>query len=287
MLIDVEHLTRYTYSAPVTLDRQLVRLKPRSDAYQQLKRFELKLQPASARSWEETDAEGNAVMHVQVHEPVTLFEVVSRALVETRAPAPLPDEAPAAALRFPLHYPADTPPAVLAYAGPVTTDPAVNRFAAEVADGARWEVLPFLALLAARIQRTHAYQLRYEGPPRPAAATLERREGACRDFAVLYIDACRAFGVASRFVSGYRLRDPDGVGRELHAWVEAYVPGVGWRGFDPTSGRPVADDHVAIAAGTPATAAPVTGTFWGSGVSSQLLATVEARRAQPEMLGAA
>lgn len=287
MLIELDHLTRYTYSTPVTLDHQLVRLKPRTDALQTLRRFEMRFQPAGARSTDETDLEGNAVARVQVDGPVSLFEIAVRSLVETRAPPPALDGSPAASLRFPLHYPADTPWQVMAYAGPVNTDASVNRFAAEVADGARWEVLPFLALLAARIQKTHAYQLRYEGPPRPAPVTLDRKEGACRDFAVLYIEACRTLGVAARFVSGYRLRQPEGIGRELHAWAEAYVPGLGWRGYDPTIGKPVVDDHVAVATGTPASSAPVTGSFWGSGVTSTLLATVEARRSTQQMLDAA
>lgn len=283
MPIAIDHLTRYTYSAPVRLDEQLVRLKPRTDDLQVLRQWDLRIQPPSAKWSDDTDADGNAVTRVRVEEPVRTFELVSRAVVDTRAPPALRDDDPAAALRFPLHYPSHTPASVLAYRGPVTTDATVNRFAAEVADGARWEVLPFLGLLAARIQKTHAYQMRYEGPPRPGPVTLERKEGACRDFAVLYTEACRVFGLAVRFVSGYRLKEPEGVGREMHAWAEAYVPGVGWRGFDPTIGKAVAVHHVAVAVGTPASSAPVTGTFWGANVTSTLMATVEVRRTMEQV----
>lgn len=277
-LVTIDHLTRYTYSTPVRLDQQVVRLKPRTDAFQTLDQYELRLHPRSAQTFEDTDADGNVVTKVNVAEPVSVFELVTRAQVTTRAPPPLAEGDPAAALRFPLHYPATTPWTVLSYAGPVTTDPTVNRFAAEVADGVRWEVLPFLALLTARIHKTHLYQIRHEGPPRPGAVTLALKEGACRDFAVLFMEACRSFGLAVRFVSGYRLKEPDGIGREMHAWVEAYVPGLGWRGYDPTIGKPVADQHVAVAVGTPSSSAPLTGSFWGSGVTSTLLATVEVRR---------
>jgi transglutaminase-like putative cysteine protease len=94
---------------------------------------------------------------------------------------------------------------------------------------------------------------------------------------VLYIEACRAMGLAARFVSGYRVKEPEGVGRELHAWAEVWVPSLGWRGFDPTIGKPVADQHVAVAAGSPTSSAPVTGTYWGN-ATSQLIATVDVRR---------
>lgn len=283
MLIEVDHLTRYTYSNPVRLGTQTVRLKPRTDALQTLRNYEIRIQPASATTDESQDLEGNAVTFVYAAEPVSQFELATRLLVETRAP---PEGANAPSPRFPLHYAPDVPAAVLGYRNPVTTDATVNRFAAEVADGARWELLPFLSLLAARIQKTHAYQVRHEGPPYPAAMTLERKEGACRDFAILSIEACRSLGVAARFVSGYRLREADKVGHDLHAWVEAYIPGVGWRGYDPTIGKPVADRHVAVAVGNPMTSAPVTGSFWGSATST-LTATVEVRRVAPEMQGAA
>jgi len=286
MLIDVHHVTRYTYSAPVRLDPQLARLKPRTDPFQALRRFDLRIQPPGAQVSEGPDPEGNTILHVVVEGPVTLFELDARSLVETRVPPEAPQGSPAAGARFPLQYPADVPLSVLVYRAPTTTDVAVNRFAAEVADGAGWEVLPFLALLAARIQKTHAYQIRYEGYPRPGAMTLERREGACRDFAALYMEACRAMGLAVRFVSGYRIKEPEGIGRELHAWVEVFLPGLGWRGYDPTIGKPVTDQHVAVAAGTPSSSAPVTGSFWGSGVTSQLYASVEVRRAMPEVMGA-
>jgi transglutaminase-like putative cysteine protease len=57
----------------------------------------------------------------------------------------------------------------------------------------------------------------------------------------------------------------------MHAWAEVYVPGGGWRGYDPTHGLAIADRHIAVAASAqPALAAPVSGTFRGTGVSSKI-----------------
>ncbi len=57
--------------------------------------------------------------------------------------------------------------------------------------------------------------------------------------------------------------------RQLHAWAEVYIPGGGWRGYDPSSGLAVADQHVTVSAGViPEEAAPLTGTYRGSGVRS-------------------
>lgn len=85
------------------------------------------------------------------------------------------------------------------------------------------------------------------------------------------MDACRAVGLGARFVSGYQEGDPEQERRDLHAWAEVYLPGGGWRGYDPTHGLAVADRHVALAAGMrPALAAPITGTFRGTGASSRM-----------------
>jgi transglutaminase-like putative cysteine protease len=58
--------------------------------------------------------------------------------------------------------------------------------------------------------------------------------GACRDSGVLLIALCRSLGIPARFVSGYQENDPDTERQDLHAWCEAWIPGGGWRGFDPT-----------------------------------------------------
>ena len=93
---------------------------------------------------------------------------------------------------------------------------------------------------------------------------MEQRQGACRDFAVLFIDACRCVGLAARFVSGYQDAYRSMGKRDLHAWAEVYLPGAGWRGYDPTRGLAVADHHVAVAAAAdPQNAAPVTATYRG------------------------
>ena len=88
--------------------------------------------------------------------------------------------------------------------------------------------------------------------------------------------ACRSQGLAARFVSGYSCHHPPEVSEhELHAWAEVYLPGGGWRGYDPSLGLAVADGHVVLAAAAdPAFAAPLSGTYRGTGASSRLSYTV-------------
>ena len=117
---------------------------------------------------------------------------------------------------------------------------------------------------------------RETGAPQSPAATLQSRNGACRDLTVLFVDCCRAEGIAARFASGYQKGDLQSERRHLHAWPEVYLPGAGWRGFDPTHGTAIADAHVTIAAAAHARdTMPVRGSFRGDGVDSTLDYTVE------------
>ena len=101
------------------------------------------------------------------------------------------------------------------------------------------------------------------------------RTGACRDLTVLFMECCRSLGLAARFVSGYQEGDKGTDRRYMHAWAEVYLPGGGWRGFDPTHGIAVTDRHVAVASGpTPATAAPISGTFRGTGAIARMEAAL-------------
>ncbi len=73
--------------------------------------------------------------------------------------------------------------------------------------------------------------------------------------------------MAARLVSGYLYGNPTQA-HELHAWVEVYLPGAGWRGFDPTEGRAMINNHICLGASADYDQlAPVMGTFRGSASS--------------------
>ncbi len=109
------------------------------------------------------------------------------------------------------------------------------------------------------------------GEASTAEETLDSEVVACRDVAVLFMEPCRQLGIGARFVSGHQEGDPQAGERELHAWADVYLPGGGWRGYDPTLGLAVADRHVALAVSAfPKNAAPVTGSYRGTGATSTL-----------------
>jgi transglutaminase-like putative cysteine protease len=155
--------------------------------------------------------------------------------------------------------------------------PDVAAWAADQAAAVGGGATDFLVHLAATIHREFHHIGRPDGEALPPSQTLALRSGACRDTALLYVAACRSQGLAARFVSGYSMHHPPEVSEhELHAWAEVYVPGGGWRGYDPSLGLAVADGHVVLAAAPdPRLAAPFSGHYRGTGVGSQFVYQVE------------
>lgn len=95
---------------------------------------------------------------------------------------------------------------------------------------------------------------------------LQHREGVCQDFAHVLLQLLRTLGIPCRYVSGYICPNKNGMRGEgaTHAWVEAYIPGCGWRGIDPTNNIWVAETHVKLAVGRNfKDCTPIKGTFKG------------------------
>jgi transglutaminase-like putative cysteine protease len=122
----------------------------------------------------------------------------------------------------------------------------------------------FVDQLVGIIQDRVKYTQRHVGPAWPAGRTLKERVGSCRDLAMLMIETCRCVGLPARFVSGYHLVEPPPKRYDLHAWAEVYLPGAGWRGFDPSGIGAVDDRYITLATSSKATlTAAINGTFSG------------------------
>lgn len=158
-------------------------------------------------------------------------------------------------------------------------DNTILELAQEIAIATQGNSLDFLFTLNQRIYQDCQYLIRKVGEPFPPGFTWRNKQGSCRDYTVLFMAVCRTVGIASRFVSGYQEGDAQQQSRDLHAWVEVYLPGAGWRGYDPTLGLVVSDRHIPLAASAiPKYAAAIEGTVIpveiGTKVTSQLQAEI-------------
>jgi transglutaminase-like putative cysteine protease len=264
MRFSVVHSTVYRYSAPVFLEPHTIRLRPRSDATQRLDAFQLQISPQPAGISECLDQDGNNAAVAWFSGQASTLSVQTSFQLETLRENPFDFILPApASLELPLRFPEPLQSSLAPYREGAT-DAAVAEFARETAIEAGGQLMPYLDGLARRLFAECRQVTRKEGPPRTPAETLSRREGSCRDVAVLFCAACRAVGIAARFVSGYERESAAQDHAYMHAWAEVYVPGGGWRGFDPSRGLAVGTSHVAVAAAAdPTLAAPISGSYRG------------------------
>lgn len=96
---------------------------------------------------------------------------------------------------------------------------------------------------------------------------LRHRSGVCQDFAHVLLQLLRTMKIPSRYVSGYICPNKNGMrgAGATHAWVEAWIPGTGWAGIDPTNNVWVTDKHVKLAVGRDfKDCTPIKGAFKGA-----------------------
>jgi transglutaminase-like putative cysteine protease len=272
MKYTITHTTTYTYDNPVFLDPHILRLQPRSDGFQRLNQYQLQVTPPPQGQNSILDIEGNLLTRCwwrpNAAAVTQKLEVSAISKVETLCNNPFNYLLEPWAIRLPFDYPTALsehlqPYLTPTHLGSLASDPAATQLAQEIAHRVNWNPINFLTELNQQIYQTMRYQVREEGDPQPPSITWIQQSGTCRDFVVLFMAVCRAVGLAARFVSGYEQGDP-AYEQMLHAWTEVYLPGAGWRGYDPTMGLVVSDRHIAVAASEwPRYTAPITGTHWG------------------------
>lgn len=264
MLYHIDHTTTYTYSQPVILQPHTLRLRPRCDSWQKLHAFSLAVEPEPVQVSQFTDLDGNAIVQLWFQGATEYVKLQVTTHVETYRSNPFDYLLEPWASKLPLDYPSSLLCQLQSYqqSYAIALDPAIAQFAQDIYQDVRGETTAFLSALNQRLYETCKYIVRETGDPWPAGITLREKCGSCRDVALLFMEVCRSVGLAARFVSGYQEGDPNQEKRYLHAWAEVYLPGGGWRGYDPTHGLAVADRHVALVASSlPSYTTPVSGNF--------------------------
>lgn len=269
MHFNIVHATTYTYPQAVKLSPHVLRLRPRSTGEQQVYDFALKINPEPIGLTHQLDAEGNNVAHCWWPEtPLTALQVTAMSQVVTTCTNPFNYLLEPWATHFPIDYPSSLQAILYPYLYS-DLDSVATQFAQDIAIAVESSVIDFLTQLNLQINQTCQYQTRETGQPQPPWMTWKRKQGTCRDFVWLFMAACRGMGLATRFVSGYEAGDPSQE-QTLHAWAEVYLPGAGWRGYDPTMGLVVCDRHVSVVASAwPQYTQPISGSL-RSGISSPI-----------------
>ncbi len=279
MFVQVDHTLCYDYDRPVFLEPTTLRLTPRQDACQRLLTHSLVVEPSPQGETWSIEPDGSDARIVWFAGRQQSLRIHTRSLVQTLRDNPFDAlVTDPSATTVPAAYPAHVAEVLGPWqGGPV--DPAVSTWAHDLAQAAGNQTLAFLSELTSWIHGNCHMIVRDDGAPWSPTHTLADRTGSCRDVAMLWIAACRAHGLAARFVSGYSLHHPPNTTEhELHAWAEVYLPGAGWRGYDPSLGLATADGHIALATGPDhRLAAPMTGSFRGTGASATMTYNIAMR----------
>jgi len=273
MNIKVRHSLHYTYNFPVVLDQHTLYIYPKPYPNQRVLEYSLFVDPLPSKIIRNVDAEGNPQQVAYFFNgPVTGLTVAAE-MVLSSDPVNVFDFVlfPFSTKNFPFLYEDRIYKYLVPYLSRNDVTSYVEQFARKIAAEVNWETVPFLVQLSQFISNNFTYQNREFGMAYPPDDTLRDRIGSCRDYSRLFISACRSLGIAARFVSGYLYGNPLQA-HELHAWVEVYLPGAGWRGFDPTEGKAIINNHISLGASADFDQlAPVMGSF--RGYANALLAT--------------
>ena len=267
MRAHIVHRLTYRYDAPITLGEHRLCLKPRGHGFQRLLDHSLSVLPEPCQRRELLAASGDEILRLGFLGSTDQLCFEANSWVETR-PAP-PLDSCFNGMEPPLPYPRgqlnqDLLGALEGWLPNGQHEPSAIDLTQEALMGSNQQTLAFLNQLIELIQDRVKYTQRHAGPAWPAGRTLRERIGSCRDLAMLMVTCCRVVGLPARFVSGYQLLDPAPEQYDLHAWAEVYLPGAGWRGFDPSAGSEVNERYVVLATSSkPNLTAAVSGSFSG------------------------
>jgi transglutaminase-like putative cysteine protease len=285
IFVALHHVTHYRYDRPIDLGPQTIRLRPAPHTRTPILSYSLKVTPTNHFvNWQQ-DPQGNWLARYVFPEKATELKIEVDFTAQMTVINPFDFFVEPYADSFPFLYTADLKTELAPYLATIEPGPQFAKYLVEIPREAS-STVNFLVDLNARLQKKIRYIIRREPGVQTPEETLTAGAGSCRDSAWLLIQTLRHLGLAARFVSGYLIQlrpdiDPVEGPREvesdftdLHAWAEVYLPGIGWRGYDPSRGLAVSNAHVAVAAGFDHDlASPVAG--WYSGESrSQMEASI-------------
>jgi len=273
MRLKLRHQTHYRYSQAARGAIQILRLTPRNHATQSVRNWRVEID-ADGRLERDEDAYGNITHTFSIDGPINELAITVNGEIDTSDDAGVVN---GACERFPASYWTSSTPLTEAGEG-------LGEFAAALAAGEGGDTLAFLHQLNAAIFGQFSFDTDATHVATSAGEAFAARAGVCQDFAHVFVAAARARQIPARYVSGYFLRT-DLVHQEAgHAWAEAYVPQLGWIGFDPAHGVCIDHRYIRVAIGRDyLEASPIRGSrIGGAGEALEVLIHLSGARRSGE-----
>lgn len=276
-IVTVAHRTTYRYEKPVEHSTHLFRLRPVHDDAQRLLAHELVIAPDAARVAFD-DVFGNHATRIDLATEFKELTIAARSTVELHATsmsAGPTDERHTIPLVWMPWQREMMQPYLLPPELPETQLVELSRYAMSFVARQDGDLVESVTDINRTIFKDYAY---VKGATRLETTPFEvyrSRQGVCQDFANLFICLARLLNVPARYRVGYIYTGASHanptMGDASHAWVELYLPWIGWRGFDPTNGCLAGLDHVRVACGRNyRDATPTSGTLYRGGGGEKL-----------------
>jgi transglutaminase-like putative cysteine protease len=255
MRLRIAHSIVRRYDPPATSAIQVLRLTPRNHEGQYVIDWRIDVS-ADARLVGHEDAFGNFTHVFTADGPLEELSVNVDGEVETQDTDGL---IRGAVERFP-------PSLFLRDTSLTQADPAISDFAQQAHAASGGETLDALHALVRRLyDQAASTNVAAEAAP-TAGEAFARKGGTAQDWSHIFIGAARSLGIPARYVAGYFCAEGDATQERDHAWAEAFVPDLGWIGFDPVKGACPTDAYVRVAIGLDALgAALMRGKRYGAG----------------------
>lgn len=283
MFYSIRHFTRFKYSAPVSESIIELRMHPRSEGLQRCLSFDLNITPRT-RVQSYRDHRGNVVHHFDVPGLHRQLTVIAESMVDVTPRAELPAHLGPNAWKD-LHLQLNAGdywemlvPSALAQFTDSLEDFAREQGLPDREGIQRHDPLELVHAISSAVNRAIAYVPQSTRVDSPVDDALHNRKGVCQDYAHIMIALVRRAHIPCRYISGYlfhkagaRNRSAEGA---THAWVEAYLPTLGWVGFDPTNDVVADESHVRTAVGRDYSDVPPTRGVFKGDASSELAVAV-------------
>jgi transglutaminase-like putative cysteine protease len=263
--IRIIHKTEYFYNQPVTFNPHRALMRPREGHDVHIARGAVDIVPKATVRWLR-DIYDNAIAIVTFAEPSDTLRIASEVDVDLYHDDPIEWRIAPYAHSFPFQYEPAEHIDLMIYrlpSYPYDGTTLLTWLRELYSPGQVIDTFDLLNQLNTHIYRSFKYDSRDAFGVQLPNDTLRLGSGTCRDFAVLMMEAARYWGFGARFVSGY-IQMAEGQHGATHAWTEIYIPGAGWRGYDPTNNKLAGSEHIPVAVSrAQETASPLSGSWEG------------------------
>ncbi len=262
MKLKIIHKTTYEYSQKVFVEPQHLYFYPLPRNYLTLNNFELKVEPSSSGLGQRIDAEGNLYHQCWFNDLQEKIIITAKMEIETEEINPF---------NFLEEISKKTKhnKALDIFLENEILSNSIIAWVEELMEASDQNLITFLTYLNKEVNDQWDHESRYEEDLMDPETCFAAKKASCRDLSWMMINMLRHKNIPSRFVSGYAFNTELGEGHELHAWVEAWVPGAGWIGLDPSAGILATNLYVPIVASYhPSNTFPVQGAYRGQAHSN-------------------